>query len=216
MKPAAGKQAPGKLRQIREGKMFDTRAIHPTLIGQLWPEKTVNALRWGVLILLGSLFLTACAQITVWRVPVPVTMQTFGVLVIGAVYGWRLGAATLGAYLIEGAIGLPVFAEMSGGLHVLAGPTSYTAGYLYGFVLSAAVVGWLAERGWDRNVVTTAVAMLIGNILLYVPGLAWLAALIGWDGAIAGGLLPFIWIDLIKLAAAAVLLPVAWQFVKRP
>lgn len=195
--------------------MFNTRAVHPTLIGQLWPEKTVNALRWGVLILLGSLFLTACAQITVWTVPVPVTMQTFGVLVIGAVYGWRLGAATIVAYLVEGAIGLPVFAGMTGGPQVLGGLTSYTAGYLYGFVIAAAVVGWLSERGWDRNVVTTAIAMLIGNLLLYVPGVAWLAYLIGWDAAVEFGLAPFVVGDLIKLLAAAVLLPAAWQFIRR-
>jgi biotin transport system substrate-specific component len=193
--------------------MFDTRVIHPTLIGQLWPEKTVDVLRWGVLILAGSLFLTACAQITVWQEPVPVTMQTFGVLVIGAVYGARLGAATVLAYLVEGAIGLPVFAGMMGGPMVLVGPTG---GYLVGFLLAAAAVGWLAERGWDRNVVTMAVAMLIGNILLYVPGLAWLTSLIGWNSAIEFGLVPFIWGDLVKLLAAAVLLPVAWQFVRRP
>src|SRR5262245_4503518 len=193
--------------------MFDTRVIHPTLIGQLWPEKAVDVLRWGVLILAGSLFLTACAQITVWHEPVPVTMQTFGVLVIGAVYGARLGAATVLAYLVEGAIGLPVFAGMMGGPMVLVGPTG---GYLVGFLLAAAAVGWLAERGWDRNVVTMAVAMLIGNILLYVPGLAWLTSLIGWDSAIEFGLAPFVWGDLVKLLAAAVLLPVAWQFVRRP
>lgn len=193
--------------------MFDTRVIHPTLIGQLWPEKTVDVLRWGVLILAGSLFLTACAQITVWQEPVPVTMQTFGVLVIGAVYGARLGAATVLAYLVEGAIGLPVFAGMMGGPMVLVGPTG---GYLVGFLLAAAAVGWLAERGWDRNVVTMAVAMLIGNILLYVPGLAWLTYLFGWDSAIEFGLAPFVWGDLVKLLAAAVLLPVTWQFVRRP
>jgi biotin transport system substrate-specific component len=213
MKPAAGKQASGKLRQIREGNMFDTRAIHPTLIGQLWPEKTVNALRWGVLILLGSLFLTACAQITVWYEPVPITMQTFGVLVVGAVYGSRLGAATLLAYLVEGAIGLPVFAGMMGGPAVIVGPTG---GYIVGFIIAAGAVGWLAERGWDRNIVTTAVAMLVGNVLLYVPGLAWLTHLFGWNSAIEFGLAPFVIGDIIKLLAAAVLLPVAWQFVKRP
>lgn len=192
--------------------MFNTRAVHPTLIDRLWPEQTINALRWGVLILVGSLFLTACAQITVWYEPVPVTMQTFGVLIIGAIYGWRLGAATIVAYLVEGAIGLPVFAGMMGGPAVLAGPTG---GYLVGFVIAAAAVGWLAERGWDRNVVTTAAAMLVGNVLLYVPGLAWLTYLFGWDSAVEFGLAPFVVGDILKLLAAAVLLPVAWQLMRR-
>jgi biotin transport system substrate-specific component len=182
------------------------------LIGRLWPEKTVTLFRWGVLILVGSLFLAACAQITVWTVPVPVTMQTFGVLVVGAIYGWRLGAATVAAYLVEGAIGLPFFAGLTGGLPILFGPTG---GYLFGFVAAAAVVGWLAERGWDRNILTMALAMLIGNVVLYVPGLLWLSTFFGWEKAIEYGLSPFMLIDAVKLAAAALLLPAAWQFMRR-
>ena len=189
-----------------------TGALHQTLIGRLWPEKTVTLFRWGVLILVGSLFLAACAQITVWTVPVPVTMQTFGVLVVGAVYGWRLGAATVAAYLVEGAIGLPFFAGLTGGLPILFGPTG---GYLFGFVAAAAMVGWLAERGWDRNILTMALAMLIGNVVLYVPGLLWLSTFFGWEKAIEYGLSPFVLIDAVKLAAAALLLPAAWQFMRR-
>ncbi len=187
-------------------------ALHQTLIGRLWPEKTVTLFRWGVHILVGSLFLAACAQITVWTVPVPVTMQTFGVLVVGAIYGWRLGAVTVAAYLIEGAIGLPFFAGLTGGLPILFGPTG---GYLFGFVAAAAVVGWLAERGWDRNILTMALAMLIGNVVLYVPGLLWLSTFFGWEKAIEYGLSPFMLIDAVKLAAAALLLPAAWQFMRR-
>ncbi len=187
-------------------------ALHQTLIGRLWPEKTVTAFRWGVLILVGSLFLAACAQITVWTVPVPVTMQTFGVLVVGAIYGWRLGAATVAAYLVEGAIGLPVFAGFTSGLAILFGPTG---GYLFGFVAAAAVVGWLAERGWDRNILTMAFAMLIGNVVLYVPGLLWLSYFTGWERVLEFGLYPFIIGDAVKLAAAALLLPAAWQFMRR-
>jgi biotin transport system substrate-specific component len=189
-----------------------TGALHQTLIGRLWPEKTVTLFRWGVLILVGSLFLAVCAQITVWTVPVPVTMQTFGVLVVGAVYGWRLGAATVAAYLVEGAIGLPFFAGLTGGLPILFGPTG---GYLFGFVAAAAMVGWLAERGWDRNILTMALAMLIGNVVLYVPGLLWLSTFFGWEKAIEYGLSPFILFDAVKLAAAALLLPAAWQFLRR-
>ncbi len=187
-------------------------ALHQTLIGRLWPEKTVTAFRWGVLILVGSLFLAACAQITVWSVPVPITMQTFGALVVGAVYGWRLGVATVAAYLVEGAIGLPFFAGFTGGLPILFGPTG---GYLFGFVAAAAVVGWLAERGWDRNILTMALAMLIGNVALYVPGLLWLSNFTGAEKVFEFGLYPFILVDAVKLAAAALLLPAIWQFMRR-
>lgn len=187
-------------------------ALHRTLIGRLWPEKTVTAFRWGVLIVVGSLFLAASAQITVWTVPVPITMQTFGVLVVGAVYGWRLGAATVAAYLVEGAIGLPFFAGMTGGLPILFGPTG---GYLFGFVAAAAVVGLLAERSWDRNILTMALAMLVGNVVLYVPGLLWLSTFTGAERVLEFGLYPFVLIDAVKLAAAALLLPAAWQFMRR-
>jgi biotin transport system substrate-specific component len=212
MKRAAATKDSGQQEGFQEAVMQLSGALHQTLIGRLWPEKTVTLFRWAVLILVGSLFLAACAQITVWTVPVPVTMQTFGVLVVGAVYGWRLGAATVAAYLVEGAIGLPFFAGLTGGLPILFGPTG---GYLFGFVAAAAVVGRLAERGWDRNIPTMALAMLIGNVVLYVPGLLWLSTFFGWEKAIEYGLTPFILIDAVKLAASALLLPAAWQFMRR-
>jgi biotin transport system substrate-specific component len=169
-------------------------------------------LRWITLMVIGSAFLALCAQITVPLYPVPFTMQTFGVLLIGMGFGPRLGAATVAAYLLEGAVGLPVYAGFGGGLHALFG---VTGGFLFGFVIAAWLVGMLAERGWDRNVFTAAAAMLLGNIVLYVPGLIWLGAFIGAEGAITGGLLPFIIGDLLKLALAAVVLPSAWLLVRR-
>jgi len=183
-----------------------------TLIGTLWPDRTSRALRWITLMIIGSAFLALCAQITIPLYPVPFTMQTFGVLLIGMVFGPRLGAATVAAYLVEGAVGLPVYAGLSSGLPVLFG---LTGGYLFGFAIAAWLVGMLAERGWDRNVFTTAVAMLLGNIVLYVPGLIWLAKFIGAEAAITGGLLPFVLGDLLKIALAAVVLPSAWHMVRR-
>lgn len=183
-----------------------------TLIGTLWPDRTSRALRWITLMIIGSAFLALCAQITIPLYPVPFTMQTFGVLLIGMVFGPRLGAATVAAYLVEGAVGLPVYAGLSSGLPVLFG---LTGGYLFGFAIAAWLVGMLAERGWDRNVFTTAVAMLLGNIVLYVPGLIWLAKFIGAEAAITGGLLPFMLGDLLKIALAAVVLPSAWHLVRR-
>jgi biotin transport system substrate-specific component len=117
----------------------------------------------------------------------------FVVLTLGMAYGWRLGAATVMLYLVEGAAGLPVFAgtpEKGSGLAYMLGGTG---GYLVGFVLAAAVCGYLAERGWDRRIVTTALAMLVGNVLIYIPGLFWLGSPFGWDKPIVEwGLTPFI------------------------
>jgi biotin transport system substrate-specific component len=179
----------------------------------MWPARGLPALRWALLMAIGSLFLAICAQLQVPLQPVPITMQTFGVLLLGMAYGSRLGAATVALYLAEGAFGLPVFAEFKGGLPVLMGPTG---GYLFGFVIAAWLVGALAERGWDRSIHRTALAMLFGNIVLYIPGLIWLAGFVGGaKEAIQFGLAPF-WIgDILKLALAAVLLPSAWKLIRR-
>jgi biotin transport system substrate-specific component len=196
--------------------MAQVTATHPTLIGTLWPGETAKPLRWVALAVLGTALLTLSAKINIPFYPVPLTMQTFMVLVIGMAYGPRLGTATLLLYMAEGAMGLPVFAgtpEKGIGLAYMMGTTG---GYLLGFVLAAALCGWLAERGWDRRVATTALAMLLGNIVIYVPGLLWLGGLLGWDKPILEwGLTPFLYGDLAKLALAAAVLPFAWRLVKR-
>jgi len=192
-----------------------------TLVTRLWtvaPTSTPahRALRSVALAVVGTLLLTIAAKIQVPFYPVPMTMQTFVVLTLGMAYGWRLGGATLILYLAEGAAGLPVFAGTPekgiGIVYMLGG----TGGYLVGFVLAAAVCGWLAERGWDRNVATTALAMLAGNVLIYVPGLLRLGILYGWDKPILEwGLTPFILGDLTKLALAAAVLPFAWKLLRK-
>jgi biotin transport system substrate-specific component len=196
--------------------MAHLTATHPTLIGTLWPGETARPLKWVVLALLGTALLTLSAKIQVPFYPVPQTMQTFAVLVIAMVYGPRLGAATLLLYLAEGAAGLPVFAgtpEKGIGLAYMIGPTG---GYLLGFLFATLLCGWLAERGWDRRVATTALAMVLGNIVIYVPGLLWLGSLLGWDKPILEwGLTPFIYGDLAKLALAAAVLPFVWRLAKR-
>jgi biotin transport system substrate-specific component len=195
--------------------MTTVSTTEPTLISALWPVRAATAaLRWIVLMIVGSALLAVCSQIAVPLQPVPITMQTFAVLVIAMAYGWRLGAATVALYLAEGAVGLPVFAEFSGGPATLFGPTG---GYLLGFVLAAAIVGYLGERGWDRDIPRTALAMLAGNIALYVPGLFWLSGFVdGFENAITYGLMPFLGGDLLKLALAAFLMPLAWRLVGRP
>jgi biotin transport system substrate-specific component len=188
-----------------------------TLIGAVWPEGSLaRPLRLALLALAGTALLTVSAKVQIPFWPVPMTMQTFAVLAIGMAYGWRLGGATLLLYLAEGAAGLPVFAgtpEKGIGIAYMMGGTG---GYLLGFVLAAALAGWLAERGWDRSVATTALAMLIGNVVIYVPGLLWLGALFGWDKPIlAWGLVPFLAGDLVKLLLAAAAMPLAWTAVRR-
>ena len=187
----------------------------PTILRQTSGRYLSLPLQLGAVIA-GSLLLWASAKVQVPFYPVPITLQTFAVLVIGAAFGWRLALATVALYLAQGAMGLPVFAgtpEKGIGLAYMAGPTG---GYLLGYLPAAAVLGWLAERGWDRNAITMALAMLIGNIVIYVPGLFWLGTVVGWDKPVlAWGLTPFLLGDLLKLVLAAVLLPAAWQLVGR-
>ncbi len=186
-----------------------------TLIGIIWPvDARSNVMfRNGALVILGTLFLTLASKVQVPFWPVPMTMGTLAVLVLGMAYGWRLAAATLMLYMAEGALGLPVFAgtpEKGIGLAYMMGGTG---GYLVGFVLAATFVGWLAERGWDRTMLGTILAMLAGNALIYIPGLLWLGVLFGWDKPIfEWGFTPFILGDVIKLGMAAVVMPLAWYF----
>jgi biotin transport system substrate-specific component len=188
-------------------------ATRPTLIDALWPAGATPVIRWTVLALAGSLLLTASAKAQVPMWPVPMTMQSFVVLVIGMAYGARLAGATVALYLFEGALGLPVFAgtpEKGIGLAYMAGPTG---GYLAGFAVAAIAMGWLAERGWDRGLALSVAAMTIGTVLLFVPGVAWLAVLVGFEKAVQLGLMPFLVGSVLKLGLAAAVLPLAWKAV---
>jgi biotin transport system substrate-specific component len=186
---------------------------HTTLADVLSPRQQRSWLLDVVLVVLFSAFvaLTAQAEIPLW--PVPLTLQTLGVLFTGAVLGSRRGALALLLYLTEGALGLPVFAGGASGVGYMLGPTG---GYLVGFVVAAGVVGWLAQRGWDRRLVWAAVAMVIGNVIIYVCGVAWLAVFLGdlW-GALVKGMLLFVVGDLIKIAVAALTLPSGWKLARR-
>ena len=166
-----------------------------------------------VLVLAGSMLLAASAQfkMVIPFSPVPVTGQTLVVLMIGLAYGSRLGAVTVLAYIFAGLRGLPVFAGGTSGWVVMAGPSG---GYLVGFLAAVFVMGLLAERGMGRNILSTALAMLAGNMVIYLFGYAWLASLIGPGKAFVFGVQPFLWGDAIKLVVAACLMPVAWRAVK--
>lgn len=174
-------------------------------------DRTLSVLAQLVLVLAGSALLAISAQIKIPLYPVPVTGQTLVVLMIGMAYGSRLGAATLLAYLVEGGMGLPVFAGGGAGWATLAGPTG---GYLIGFLVAAFILGLLAERGMGRGPVSTALAMLVGTALIYVFGVTHLSGFIGFEKAIAAGLLPFLYGDALKLIVAAGLMPLAWRGVR--
>ena len=176
-------------------------------------SKIQKALRYALLALAGSVLITICTQISLPLFPVPMTLQTFAVFLIGLTYGWRLGGITVSLYLLEGAIGLPVFSGGKGGMIVFMGPT---AGYLVGFLLAATACGWFAERGFDRSYFRLFLTLIAGNILIYTPGLFWLGTLIGWDKPVLEyGLYPFIGGDLLKIAMAVLLLPTVWKIVNR-
>lgn len=169
-------------------------------------------LRNLMLAVAGSLLLWISAKVSIPFWPVPLTMQTLVVLMIGMAFGARLGAATVALYLLEGAAGLPVFSGTPEKGLGLAYMMSTTGGYLFGFVVAAGAVGFLAERGWDRNLSTTALAMLIGTVLIYIPGVLWLGMVLGWDKPILSwGLTPFLAGDALKLVIAAVLMPSLWR-----
>jgi biotin transport system substrate-specific component len=187
---------------------------HPTLAQALWPSES-RALRALTLAFAGSVLMTLSAKLQIPFWPVPMTLQTFVVLVLGAAYGWKLGSATMLLYLAEGAIGLPVFSgtpERGIGLAYMAGPTG---GYLVGFVAGAALCGWLAERGWDRSWWRTAIAMSLGHVVILALGWAWLSVIIGAEKAFAAGVVPFYAATVAKTAMAVLALPLAWKALKK-
>ena len=173
------------------------------------PRATVT--RWVyeiLLVLTGTVLLALSAKVQAPMWPVPVTAQTFAVLLIAALIGSKRGLATMLAYIVEGAVGLPVFAGPVAGIAYMAGPTG---GYLIGFIAAAWIVGCLAERGWDRRFKTTVAAMALGTIMIFVCGLLWLKFYVRADNVLVLGLFPFIPGAIIKIVLAAALLPSGWK-----
>jgi len=191
-----------------------TAHAHAVFVDRFQPAAQRSRLAMqAVLVLAGSLLIAASAQVALplFFSPVPITGQTFAVLLIGALFGPRLGMATVVAYLLEGAAGLPVFAGGGLGAPHLVGPT---AGYLFGFIPAVALVGWMAARGWDRTVFKTVIAMALATAIIFASGLAWLKLLVGAENALALGLYPFVPGAIIKIALAAIALPGAWKAVE--
>ncbi|MBI5838665.1 MAG: biotin transporter BioY [Chloroflexi bacterium] len=187
--------------------------LAPTLSTRYFP-RTANWIRDLFLIIIASLFVAALAQVQIPLpfTPVPITGQTFGVLLVGAVLGSKRGAASLASYLAIGAFGLPFFAGGAHGLNTVIGATG---GYLIGFVIAAYIIGLLAERGLERNMQTSFIPFLVGTVIIYACGVSWLAIVLGsFSKAFAAGFIPFVIGDAIKLIAASVALPAAWRLVR--
>ena len=167
-----------------------------------------------VLVACGIIFLTIAAKIQVPMWPVPITMGTFAVLSVGAAYGARLGLATILGYMIIGALGFDVFAGSSAEKFGMTYMMGGTGGYLVGYVFAVLALGTFAQMGWDRSIPKMALAMLVGNVLIYVPGIIWLGMLYGWNQPILQwGLTPFLIGDAAKLVLAALILPQAWKMI---
>jgi biotin transport system substrate-specific component len=196
------------------------RALAPSLISGGMSRTAQEVL----LVLAGTAILAISAKIKVPFYPVPMTLQTFAVMAIAAAYGMRLGVITVIAYLAEGALGLPVFTNTP---PAIAGPAYFlgpTGGFLAGFILLALIVGYAADRGWDRSIVKLFAAMVVADVVVFALGftwLAWFAAIpngasgIGAEKAFAGGVVPFVLGDLLKIALATLLVRAGWTLVDR-
>ena len=177
-------------------------------------EGTQRLVKQVVLVLAGIAAIAIAAKIRIPMWPVPLTMGTFAILTIGAAYGPRLGLTTILGYLAVGALGFDVFAGSSAEENGLAYMMGGTGGYLVGYALAALALGLFARAGWDRSMPRMATALLVGNAIIYIPGLIWLGVLYGWDKPILEwGLTPFLLGDALKLALAALLVPAVWKLV---
>src|SRR5215207_6316450 len=199
--------------QIRSRGNFNMTTLAPTIYTRTFP-RAAGWLRDLILMTLGTLFVAALAQVKILLpfTPIPLTGQTFAVLLIGATLGSKRSLVSMLLYIALGAFGLPIFAGGASGLAYLSGATF---GYLIGFVMAAYIIGLLAERGLERNVRTSLIPFVVGTVIIYVCGIAWLALILGsYNKAITAGLLPFLLGDTFKLLAASLILPAAWKLVR--
>ena len=196
---------------------MNSAAVASPIVGRLVPESGMARLAalTGFAIV-GSVLLWLSAKISVPFWPVPMTLQTGMVALIAAAYGWRLGLATVVLYLAEGALGLPVFQgtpEKGIGIAYMLGPTG---GFLLGFAVAAAVIGWLAEHGWNRNPFSLFGAMVVGDAFVFALGVLWLGTVVGWDKPVLQwGFYPFLLGDAVKLAIASGLVFAGARLVRR-
>ena len=186
---------------------MDIYSSNNSLVSSLLGKKTNDFVYVLLTSIIGSFLLAISSKVQIPLTPVPVTLQTLVLLVMSMFLGWRgaLGATSL--YLFQGAIGLPVFAH-GGGFVILFGPTG---GYLFGFLIASLVVGYLAEKGWDKSVILTFTSMTIGTLIIYLFGVIWLSYLKDLNTALVFGLLPFITPDILKICLGTCLVSAGWE-----
>jgi biotin transport system substrate-specific component len=197
---------------VPEVRFLMDLTLAPVLISRTWPRLD-RRVRDFLLVVTGSLLVAAMAQVKIPLpfTPVPITGQTFAVLLVGAVLGARKSVASLSLYVAAGALGLPIYAGGAGGWATFLGPTG---GYLIGFIFAAYFVGRLAETGRDRRLSSALLVFLAGEVIIYMFGLPWLSLYVGVQKIFVTGLIPFLPGDAIKLVAAALALPAAWRVVQ--
>lgn len=175
-----------------------TSSAGTLFIDEVFPQTGIA--REALVLLMGSWIVAACAQIEIPLWPVPVTGQTFGVIVVGALLGSKRGAAAIAAYLLQGAVGLPFFAGGAAGFLHLVGPTG---GYLAGFIGAAWLTGWLAERNWNQSFAMRAASMTLGTVAIMLCGVLWLATFVPAGNLLGVGVIPFLPGAVLKIVAAA-------------
>jgi biotin transport system substrate-specific component len=178
-----------------------------SLVSSLLGKKTNDFVYVLLTSIVGSFLLAISSKVQIPLTPVPVTLQTLVLLVMSMFLGWRGAVGATSLYLFQGAIGLPVFAH-GGGFIILFGPTG---GYLFGFLIASLVVGYLAEKGWDKSVVLTFTSMTIGTLIIYLFGVIWLSYLKDLNTALVFGLLPFITPDILKICLGTCLVSAGWE-----
>jgi biotin transport system substrate-specific component len=205
------------------GFMADT-SDRSALVRSLWSGDAGRVTRDVILVIAGTALIAIAARIKVPFYPVPMTLQTLAIMLVAATYGFRLGTITVLAYLLEGALGLPVFTNTP---PQVAGPAYFlgtTGGFLAGFVALAAIVGYATDRGWDRSIAKLFAALIVGEVVMFALGfgwLAWFASLssgatgLGVAKAWAGGVAPFLLGDLLKIVVASLAVPAAWMLAGR-
>ena len=186
---------------------MDMYSSNNSLVSSLLGKKTNDFVYVLLTSIIGSFLLAISSKVQIPITPVPVTLQTLVLLVMSMFLGWRGAVGATSLYLFQGAIGLPVFAH-GGGFIILFGPTG---GYLFGFLIASLVIGYLAERGWDKSVVLTFISMTIGTLIIYLFGVIWLSYLKDLNTALVFGLLPFITPDILKICLGTCLVSAGWE-----
>ena len=186
---------------------MDIYSSNNSLVSSLLGKKTNDFVYVLLTSIIGSFLLAISSKVQIPLTPVPVTLQTLVLLVMSMFLGWRGAVGATSLYLFQGAIGLPVFAH-GGGFIILFGPTG---GYLFGFLIACLVVGFLAEKGWDKSVVLTFTSMTFGTLIIYIFGVIWLSYLKDLNTALVFGLLPFITPDILKICLGTCLVSAGWE-----